>query len=211
LDGLKGKAQDVVDSVKQNIQDGVDDVKQNIQDNVNDFTGGGITTSEIEMTQPSSWQPQEMQDLSKPQSDDGEVQGLDDTDYMSKPPSVQSINGTTDCETGAETGAEVGETGAAVGADTGAEIGENGGDAGAEVGLEALGAGLDATGFLAPVGVALQSAGIGVSTYQAITDGNTEDTLTQDSNMESIIQEQTDELKNTVHRKYLLIQMFCRH
>ena len=198
LDGLKGKAQDVVDNVKQNIQDGVDNVKQNIQDNVNDFTGGGNTTSEIEMTQPNSWQPQEMQDLSKPQSDVGEVQGLDDTDYMSKPPSMQSNNGTTDGETGAETGAEVGETGAEVGADAGAEIGEIGAEAGAEVGLEALGAGLDATGFLAPVGVALQLAGMGVSIYQAITDGNTEDTLTQDSNMENTIQEQEDKLKNTV-------------
>jgi hypothetical protein len=117
---------------------------------------------------------------------------------MSKPPTMQSNNGTTDGETGAETGAEVGETGAEVGADAGAEIGEIGAEAGAEVGLEALGAGLDATGFLAPVGVALQLAGMGVSIYQAITDGNTEDTLTQDSNMENTIQEQEDKLKNTV-------------
>ena len=182
LDGLKSKAQDVVDNVKQNIQDGVDNVKQNIQDGVNEFTGGGNTTSEIEMTQPSSWQPQEMQDLSKPQTDTGEVQGLDDTDYMSKPPTMQSNTG--------ETGAEVGETGA--------EVGEIAGEAGAEAGLEALGTGLDATGFLAPIGIALQLAGLGVGIYQGITDANTEDTVTQDANMQNTIQEQEDKLKNTV-------------
>jgi hypothetical protein len=102
LDGLIGKAQDVFDYVRQNIQDGVDNFKRHIQDNVNDFTGGRNTTSEIEMTQPNSWRPKEMQDSSKPQSDVGEFQGLDDTDYMSKPPSMQSNNGTTDAETGAE-------------------------------------------------------------------------------------------------------------
>jgi hypothetical protein len=37
--------------------------------------------------------------------------------------------------------------------------------------LEAAGAGLDATGFFAPIGVALQLTGIGVSIYQAFTDG----------------------------------------
>ena len=197
LDGLKSKAQDVVDNVKQNIQDGVDNVKQNVQDGVNEFTGGGNTTSEIEMTQPSSWQPQEMQDLSKPQTDTGEVQGLDDTDYMSKPPTMQSNTGETGGEVG-ETGAEVGETGAEVGAETGAEVGEIAGEAGAEAGLEALGTGLDATGFLAPIGIALQLAGLGVGIYQGITDANTEDTVTQDANMQNTIQEQEDKLKNTV-------------
>ena len=149
------------------------------------------------MTQPSSWQPQEMQDLSKPQTDTGEVQGLDDTDYMSKPPTMQSNTGETGGEVG-ETGAEVGETGAEVGAETGAEVGEIAGEAGAEAGLEALGTGLDATGFLAPIGIALQLAGLGVGIYQGITDANTEDTVTQDANMQNTIQEQEDKLKNTV-------------
>ena len=48
-DGLKGKAQDVIDNVKSNIQDTVEGVQQNIKDGVNSFTGGGNTTSEIEM------------------------------------------------------------------------------------------------------------------------------------------------------------------
>ncbi len=58
VDGLKGKAQDVIDIVKNNIQDTVEGVQQNIKDGVNSFTGGGNTTSEIEMTGPSSWQPE---------------------------------------------------------------------------------------------------------------------------------------------------------
>ena len=60
-DGLKGKAQDVIDNVKNNVQDTVEGVQQNIKDGVNSFTGGGNTTSGIEMTQPSSWQPQEQE------------------------------------------------------------------------------------------------------------------------------------------------------
>jgi hypothetical protein len=84
VDGLKGKAQLVIENLKNNIQDTVEGVHQNIKDGVNSFTGGGNTTSENEMTEPSSWQsrPQqtqppetEMQYLSKPQADGGEVGG----------------------------------------------------------------------------------------------------------------------------------------
>ena len=194
LDGLKSKAQDVVDNVKQNIQDGVDNVKQNVQDGVNEFTGGGNTTSEIEMTQPSSWQPQEMQDLSKPQTDTAEVQGLDDTDYMSKPPGFQSNTQTT-AETGAETaetGAETAETGAETALETGAETAL---ETGAETALETAGGFLDGTGVLAPIGIALQLAGLGASIYQAVSDSDATATITSDENAQNALKQQVDTFK----------------
>jgi len=184
-DGLKGKAQDVIDNVKSNIQDTVEGVQQNIKDGVNSFTGGGNTTSEIEMTQPSSWQPQEMQDLSKTQTDTAEVQGLDDTDYMSKPPGFQSNTQTT-AETGAETGAETAETGA---------------ETGAETALETAGGFLDGTGVLAPIGIALQLAGLGASIYQAVSDSDATATITSDENAQNALKQQADTFKQNLESR----------
>jgi hypothetical protein len=196
-DGLKGKAQDVIDNVKNNVQDTVEGVQQNIKDGVNSFTGGGNTTSEIEMTQPSSWQPQEMQDLSKPQTDTAEVQGLDDTDYMSKPPGFQSNTQTTGAET-AETGAETAETGAETGAETALEEG-------AETGLEGLaetaGGLLDGTGVLAPIGIALQLAGLGASIYQAVSDSDATATITSDENAQNALKQQADTFKQNLESR----------
>ena len=203
-DGLKGKAQDVIDNVKSNIQDTVEGVQQNIKDGVNSFTGGGNTTSEIEMTQPSSWQPSswqpqeiEMQDLSKPQTDTAEVQGLDDTDYMSKPPGFQSNTQTT-AETGAETGAETAETGVETGAETALEEG-------AETGLEGLaetaGGFLDGTGVLAPIGIALQLAGLGASIYQAVSDSDATATITSDENAQNALKQQADTFKQNLESR----------
>ena len=76
--------------------------------------------------------------------------------------------------------------------------GEEVAEVGAEAGLEAAGAGLDATGILAPIGVALQLAGMGVSIYQAFTDGASDDAATQDENLANIAQEQEDKLKTSV-------------
>ena len=193
-DGLKGKAQDVIDNVKSNIQDTVEGVQQNIKDGVNSFTGGGNTTSEIEMTQPSSWQPQEMQDLSKTQTDTAEVQGLDDTDYMSKPPGFQSNTQTT-AETGAETaetGAETAETGAETALEPGAETAL---ETGAETALETAGGFLDGTGVLAPIGIALQLAGLGASIYQAVSDSDATATITSDENAQNALKQQVDTFK----------------
>ena len=193
-DGLKGKAQDVIDNVKNNVQDTVEGVQQNIKDGVNSFTGGGNTTSEIEMTQPSSWQPQEMQDLSKTQTDTAEVQGLDDTDYMSKPPGFQSNTQTT-AETGAETaetGAETAETGAETALETGAETAL---ETGAETALETAGGFLDGTGVLAPIGIALQLAGLGASIYQAVSDSDATATITSDENAQNALKQQVDTFK----------------
>jgi ElaB/YqjD/DUF883 family membrane-anchored ribosome-binding protein len=186
VDGLKGKAQDVIDNVKNNIQDTVEGVQQNIKDGVNSFTGGGNTTSEIEMTQPSSWQPQEMQDLSKTQTDTAEVQGLDDTDYMSKPPGFQSNTQTTGAET-AETGAETAL------------------EEGAETGLEGLaetaGGFLDGTGVLAPIGIALQLAGLGASIYQAVSDSDATATITSDENAQNALKQQADTFKQNLESR----------
>ena len=200
-DGLKGKAQDVIDNVKSNIQDTVEGVQQNIKDGVNSFTGGGNTTSEIEMTQPSSWQPQEMQDLSKPQTDTAEVQGLDDTDYMSKPPGFQSNTQTT-AETGAETGAETAETGAETGAETALETGaETALETGAETALETAGGFLDGTGVLAPIGIALQLAGLGASIYQAVSDSDATATITSDENAQNALKQQADTFKQNLESR----------
>ena len=199
-DGLKGKAQDVIDNVKSNIQDTVEGVQQNIKDGVNSFTGGGNTTSEIEMTQPSSWQPQEMQDLSKPQTDTAEVQGLDDTDYMSKPPGFQSNTQTT-AETGAETaetGAETAETGAETALETGAETAL---ETGAETALETAGGFLDGTGVLAPIGIALQLAGLGASIYQAVSDSDATATITSDENAQNALKQQADTFKQNLESR----------
>ena len=201
VDGLKGKAQDVIDNVKSNIQDTVEGVQQNIKDGVNSFTGGGNTTSEIEMTQPSSWQPQEMQDLSKTQSDTAEVQGLDDTDYMSKPPGFQSNTQTT-AETGAETGAETAETGAETGAETALETGaETALETGAETALETAGGFLDGTGVLAPIGIALQLAGLGASIYQAVSDSDATATITSDENAQNALKQQADTFKQNLESR----------
>ena len=203
-DGLKGKAQDVIDNVKSNIQDTVEGVQQNIKDGVNSFTGGGNTTSEIEMTQPSSWQPQaeiEMQDLSKTQTDTAEVQGLDDTDYMSKPPGFQSNTQTT-AETGAETGAETAETGAETGAETALETGaETALETGAETALETAGGFLDGTGVLAPIGIALQLAGLGASIYQAVSDSDATATITSDENAQNALKQQADTFKQNLESR----------
>ena len=206
-DGLKGKAQDVIDNVKSNIQDTVEGVQQNIKDGVNSFTGGGNTTSEIEMTQPSSWQPSswqpqeiEMQDLSKPQTDTAEVQGLDDTDYMSKPPGFQSNTQTT-AETGAETaetGAETAETGAETALETGAETAL---ETGAETALETAGGFLDGTGVLAPIGIALQLAGLGASIYQAVSDSDATATITSDENAQNALKQQADTFKQNLESR----------
>ena len=200
-DGLKGKAQDVIDNVKNNIQDTVEGVQQNIKDGVNSFTGGGNTTSEIEMTQPSSWQPQEMQDLSKTQTDTAEVQGLDDTDYMSKPPGFQSNTQTTGAET-AETGAETAETGAETGAETALETGaETALETGAETALETAGGFLDGTGALAPIGIALQLAGLGASIYQAVSDSDATATITSDENAQNALKQQADTFKQNLESR----------
>ena len=201
VDGLKGKAQDVIDNVKSNIQDTVEGVQQNIKDGVNSFTGGGNTTSEIEMTQPSSWQPQEMQDLSKTQTDTAEVQGLDDTDYMSKPPGFQSNTQTTGAET-AETGAETAETGAETGAETALETGaETALETGAETALETAGGFLDGTGVLAPIGIALQLAGLGASIYQAVSDSDATATITSDENAQNALKQQADTFKQNLESR----------
>ena len=202
-DGLKGKAQDVIDNVKSNVQDTVEGVQQNIKDGVNSFTGGGNTTSEIEMTQPSSWQPQEMQDLSKTQTDTAEVQGLDDTDYMSKPPGFQSNTQTT-AETGAETGAETAETGAETGAETALETGaETALETGAETALETAGGFLDGTGVLAPIGIALQLAGLGASitSDQAVSDSDATATITSDENAQNALKQQADTFKQNLESR----------
>jgi hypothetical protein len=196
-DGLKGKAQDVIDNVKSNVQDTVEGVQQNIKDGVNSFTGGGNTTSEIEMTQPSSWQPQEMQDLSKTQTDTAEVQGLDDTDYMSKPPGFQSNTQTTGAET-AETGAETAETGAETALETGAETAL---ETGAETALETAGGFLDGTGVLAPIGIALQLAGLGASIYQAVSDSDATATITSDENAQNALKQQADTFKQNLESR----------
>ena len=200
-DGLKGKAQDVIDNVKSNIQDTVEGVQQNIKDGVNSFTGGGNTTSEIEMTQPSSWQPQEMQDLSKTQTDTAEVQGLDDTDYMSKPPGFQSNTQTTGAET-AESGAETAENGAETGAETALETGaETALETGAETALETAGGFLDGTGVLAPIGIALQLAGLGASIYQAVSDSDATATITSDENAQNALKQQADTFKQNLESR----------
>ena len=191
---MKGKAQDVIDNVKNNVQDTVEGVQQNIKDGVNSFTGGGNTTSEIEMTQPSSWQSQEMQDLSKTQTDTAEVQGLDDTDYMSKPPGFQSNTQTTGAET-AETGAETGaETALETGAETALETG-------AETALETAGGFLDGTGVLAPIGIALQLAGLGASIYQAVSDSDATATITSDENAQNALKQQADTFKQNLESR----------
>lgn len=201
VDGLKGKAQDAIDNVKSNIQDTVEGVQQNIKDGVNSFTGGGNTTSEIEMTQPGSWQPQEMKDLSKPQTDTAEVQGLDDTDYMSKPPGFQSNTQTTGAET-AETGAETAETGAETGAETALETGaETALETGAETALETAGSFLDGTGALAPIGIALQLAGLGASIYQAVSDSDATATITSDENAQNALKQQADTFKQNLESR----------
>jgi hypothetical protein len=90
-DGLQSKAQSVVDDVQGRLQSGMEDAQNTIQSGIDDATGriqsgvndflGGTTNSEIEMTQTSAWQPQELQDMSQKNtvSDDadGEVMGLD--------------------------------------------------------------------------------------------------------------------------------------
>ena len=193
VDGLKGKAQDVIDNVKSNVQDTVEGIQQNIKDGVNQFTGGGNTESEIEMTQPSSWKPVEMQDLSK-QPQEPEIEGLDDTDYMSKPPGFQSNTQTT-AETGAETaetGAETAETGAETALETGAETAL---ETGAETALETAGGFLDGTGVLAPIGIALQLAGLGASIYQAVSDSDATATITSDENAQNALKQQVDTFK----------------
>jgi hypothetical protein len=216
VDGLKGKAQCVIDNVKNNIQDTVEGVQQNIKDGVNSFTGGGDTTSEIEMTEPSSrqsepqemeyvgksTQPQEieMQDLSKPQTDGeigGEINELDDSDYMSKPAGFQSNTQTTGSETG-ETGAETGAETAETGAETALEEG-------AETGLEGLaetaGGFLDGTGVLAPIGIALQLAGLGASIYQAVSDSDARATITSDENAQNALKQQADTFKQNLESR----------
>ena len=191
VDGLKGKAQDVIDNVKSNVQDTVEGIQQNIKDGVNQFTGGGNTESEIEMTQPSSWKPVEMQDLSK-QPQEPEIEGLDDTDYMSKPPVFQNTTDAEPATTGTETGAETAETGAETGLEEGAETGL---ETGAETAVEGIGGILDGTGVLAPIGIALQLAGLGASIYQAVSDSDATATITSDENAQNALKQQVDTFK----------------
>ena len=207
-DGLQTKAQSVVDDVQGRLQSGMEDAQNTIQSGIDDATGriqsgvndflGGTTNSEIEMTQTSAWQPQELQDMSQKNtvSDDadGEVMGLDADLDLSRQPAFASTSNTN---AGTEAGTEAGEVGTEAG-EAGLEAGEEVGEIGAEAGLEAAGAGLDATGILAPIGVALQLAGMGVSIYQAFTDGASDDAATQDANLANIAQEQEDKLKTSV-------------
>ena len=207
-DGLQSKAQSVVDDVQGRLQSGMEDAQNTIQSGIDDATGriqsgvndflGGTTNSEIEMTQTSAWQPQELQDMSQKNtvSDDadGEVMGLDADHDLSRQPAFASTSNTN---AGTEAGTEAGEVGTEAG-EAGLEAGEEVGEIGAEAGLEAVGAGLDATGILAPIGVALQLAGMGVSIYQAFTDGASDDAATQDANLANIAQEQEDKLKTSV-------------
>ena len=210
-DGLQSKAQSVVDDVQGRLQSGMEDAQNTIQSGIDDATGriqsgvndflGGTTNSEIEMTQTSAWQPQELQDMSQKNtvSDDadGEVMGLDADLDLSRQPAFASTSNTN---AGTEAGTEAGEVGTEAG-EAGLEAGEEVGEIGAEAGLEAVGAGLDATGILAPIGVALQLAGMGVSIYQAFTDGASDDAATQDANLANIAQEQEDKLKTSVQSK----------
>ena len=207
-DGLQSKAQSVVDDVQGRLQSGMEDAQNTIQSGIDDATGriqsgvndflGGTNNSEIEMTQTSAWQPQELQDMSQKNtvSDDadGEVMGLDADLDLSRQPAFASTSNTN---AGTEAGTEAGEVGTEAG-EAGLEAGEEVGEIGAEAGLEAVGAGLDATGILAPIGVALQLAGMGVSIYQAFTDGASDDAATQDENLANIAQEQEDKLKTSV-------------
>jgi hypothetical protein len=207
-DGLQSKAQSVVDDVQGRLQSGMEDAQNTIQSGIDDATGriqsgvndflGGTNNSEIEMTQTSAWQPQELQDMSQRNtvSDDadGEVMGLDADLDLSRQPAFASTSNTN---AGTEAGTEAGEVGTEAG-EAGLEAGEEVGEIGAEAGLEAVGAGLDATGILAPIGVALQLAGMGVSIYQAFTDGASDDAATQDANLANIAQEQEDKLKTSV-------------
>ena len=207
-DGLQSKAQSVVDDVQGRLQSGMEDAQNTIQSGIDDATGriqsgvndflGGTNNSEIEMTQTSAWQPQELQDMSQRNtvSDDadGEVMGLDADLDLSRQPAFASTSNTN---AGTEAGTEAGEVGTEAG-EAGLEAGEEVGEIGAEAGLEAVGAGLDATGILAPIGVALQLAGMGVSIYQAFTDGAGDDAATQDANLANIAQEQEDKLKTSV-------------
>ena len=207
-DGLQSKAQSVVDDVQGRLQSGMEDAQNTIQSGIDDATGriqsgvndflGGTTNREIEMTQTSAWQPQELQDMSQKNtvSDDadGEVMGLDADLDLSRQPAFASTSNTN---AGTEAGTEAGEVGTEAG-EAGLEAGEEVGEIGAEAGLEAVGAGLDATGILAPIGVALQLAGMGVSIYQAFTDGASDDAATQDANLANIAQEQEDKLKTSV-------------
>ena len=207
-DGLQSKAQSVVDDVQGRLQSGMEDAQNTIQSGIDDATGriqsgvndflGGTTNSEIEMTQTSAWQPQELQDMSQKNtvSDDadGEVMGLDADLDLSRQPAFASTSNTN---AGTEAGTEAGEVGTEAG-EAGLEAGEEVAEVGAEAGLEAAGAGLDATGILAPIGVALQLAGMGVSIYQAFTDGASDDAATQDENLANIAQEQEDKLKTSV-------------
>ena len=207
-DGLQSKAQSVVDDVQGRLQSGMEDAQNTIQSGIDDATGriqsgvndflGGTTNSEIEMTQTSAWQPQELQDMSQKNtvSDDadGEVMGLDADLDLSRQPAFASTSNTN---AGTEAGTEAGEVGTEAG-EAGLEAGEEVAEVGAEAGLEAAGAGLDATGILAPIGVALQLAGMGVSIYQAFTDGASDDAATQDANLANIAQEQEDKLKTSV-------------
>jgi hypothetical protein len=207
-DGLQSKAQSVVDDVQGRLQSGMEDAQNTIQSGIDDATGriqsgvndflGGTNNSEIEMTQTSAWQPQELQDMSQKNtvSDDadGEVMGLDADLDLSRQPAFASTSNTN---AGTEAGTEAGEVGTEAG-EAGLEAGEEVGEIGAEAGLEAVGAGLDATGILAPIGVALQLAGMGVSIYQAFTDGASDDAATQDANLANTAQEQEDKLKTSV-------------
>lgn len=208
-DGLQNKAQSVVDDVQGRLQSGMEDAQNTIQSGIDDATGriqsgvndflGGTNNSEIEMTQTSAWQPQELQDMSQKNtvSDDadGEVMGLDADLDLSRQPAFTSTTNNTNA--GTEAGTEAGEAGTEAG-EAGLDAGEEVAEVGAEAGLEAAGAGLDATGILAPIGVALQLAGMGVSIYQAFTDGASDDAATQDANLANIAQEQEDKLKTSV-------------
>jgi hypothetical protein len=142
-----------------------------------------------------------MQDLSKTQTDTAEVQGLDDTDYMSKPPGFQSNTQTTGAET-AETGAETAETGAETGAETALETGaETALETGAETALETAGGFLDGTGVLAPIGIALQLAGLGASIYQAVSDSDATATITSDENAQNALKQQADTFKQNLESR----------
>jgi hypothetical protein len=120
---------------------------------------------------------------------------------MSKPPGFQSNTQTTGAET-AETGAETAETGAETGVETGAETAL---EEGAETGLEGLaetaGGFLDGTGVLAPIGIALQLAGLGASIYQAVSDSDATATITSDENAQNALKQQADTFKQNLESR----------
>lgn len=95
-------------------------------------------------------------------------------------------------ETGAETATDIGEAGASAAAETGIE-------AGVTAATEAVGAGLDATGILAPIGVLLQLGGLAAGIYQGVKDGQDDSQINLKEDLENQAKQSEDKMKSLVN------------